>query len=157
MKKIFSIWLGLLIVLTGCTTTVEEPKYTQPIDYYEPDIESISDVEVVYKEPEPVETSSDVIEPETTTFRITAYCPCEKCSGNYGRNTSTGVTATEGRTIAVDPTVIPYGTEVIINGNTYVAEDCGGAIKGNKVDIFMNSKSECINWGVRNITLHILK
>lgn len=53
--------------------------------------------------------------------------------------TSTGVIAEEGKTIAVDPTVIPYGSKVLINGNEYVAEDCGGAIKGNKIDIFVES------------------
>lgn len=51
--------------------------------------------------------------------------------------TSTGVIAQEGRTIAVDPNVIPYGTEVLIDGNVYVAEDCGSAVKGNVIDIFV--------------------
>lgn len=62
-------------------------------------------------------------------------------------------------TIAVDPKVIPYGTKVYIPrfGKTFIAEDCGGGIKGNKIDIFMNSKAECREWGVRTITIHILK
>lgn len=51
--------------------------------------------------------------------------------------TATGVTAKEGRTIAVDPTIIPYGTRVIINNHEYVAEDCGGAVKGKVIDIFV--------------------
>ena len=61
-------------------------------------------------------------------------------------------------TIAVDPSVIPYGTKVYIPrfGKTFVAEDCGGAIKGNKIDIFMNSESECNSWGRRSITIQIL-
>lgn len=45
--------------------------------------------------------------------------------------------AIEGHTIAVDPTIIPYGTEVIIDGRVFVAEDCGGAVKGNVIDIFV--------------------
>lgn len=57
----------------------------------------------------------------------------------YSRLTSTGAIAEEGRTIAVDPTIIPYGSIVKINGNEYLAEDCGGAIKGNKIDIFVDS------------------
>ena len=57
----------------------------------------------------------------------------------YGRLTSTGAIAEEERTIAVEPTIIPYGTIVIIYGMEYVALDCVGAIKGNKIDIFVDS------------------
>ena len=57
----------------------------------------------------------------------------------YGRLTSTGAIAEEERTIAVDPSIIPYGSIVLINGKEYVAQDCGGAIKGDKIDIFVDS------------------
>ena len=72
-------------------------------------------------------------------------------------DTSTGTTPKFG-TIAVDPSVIPYGTKVYIPrfGQTFIAEDCGGGIKGNRIDIFMNSESECNSWGVRSITIEIL-
>ncbi len=62
--------------------------------------------------------------------------------------TSTGKKPKWG-TIAVDPTVIPYGTKVYIPqfNKTFIAEDCGGAIKGNKIDIFMNDESSVYNWG----------
>ncbi len=62
-------------------------------------------------------------------------------------------------TIAVDPTVIPYGTKVYIPkfDMVFTAEDCGGAIKGNKIDIFMNSKNESYTWGRRNIEIYILE
>ena len=69
-------------------------------------------------------------------FVITYYWPGEDV---YGRLTSTGAIAEEGRTIAVDPSIIPYGSIVLINGNEYVAQDCGGAIKGNKIDIFVDN------------------
>lgn len=68
-------------------------------------------------------------------FVITYYWPGED---KYGRLTSTGTIAEEGKTIAVDPTIIPYGSVVLINGNEYIAEDCGGAIKGNKIDVFVD-------------------
>ena len=76
-----------------------------------------------------------------------------------GTITATGTKPTFGRTIAVDPTIIPYGTRVYIPefDKTFIAEDCGGGIKGNKIDIYMNTEQECINWGVRNITIYILK
>lgn len=83
-------------------------------------------------------------------YKVTAYCPCEKCSEGYGRKTSTGVTATEGRTIAVDPTVIPYGTKVHIKGmGDFVAEDCGGDVKGKHIDIYFESHQDTIKFGVR--------
>lgn len=82
-------------------------------------------------------------------FSIYAYDPCEDCSGPYGYSTSTGVRAKEGRTIAVDPTVIPYGSIVIIDGHEYVAEDCGSSIKGKKIDVFMESHSATEQHGVK--------
>lgn len=79
------------------------------------------------------------------TFRLTGYCPCYKCSEGYGSMTATGVHASAGRTIAVDPRVIPYGSHVLINGHEYIAEDCGGAIKQNRIDIYFNSHREASN------------
>ena len=110
-------------------------------------------------ETQPTTTSTTTISTSTTTTTTTtssmkkmtvvatAYCPCEECSDGYGRKTSTGAIAQECRTIAVDPKVIPYGTAVIIDGNTYIAEDCGSAIKGNKIDIFFNSHEAVEKFG----------
>lgn len=67
-------------------------------------------------------------------FTTTYYWPGED---RYGKLTSTGAIAKEGKTIAVDPSIIPYGSIIKINGNEYIAEDCGGAIKGNKIDVFV--------------------
>ena len=96
-------------------------------------------------------------------FKITHYCICKKCCGkspshpSYGI-TATGTKATPGRTIAVDPRKIPYGTKVIINGHTYIAEDCGGAIKGNRIDICVSSHSEALQKGVKNnVPVYIVK
>ena len=84
----------------------------------------------------PVAASSDANLQDLGVFKITHYCPCSICCGPYSNGiTSTGVTATTNHTIAVDPSVIPYGSKVVINGQVYVAEDCGGARK--IVSIFM--------------------
>ena len=71
--------------------------------------------------------------------------------------TATGTVPKWG-TIAVDPKVIPYGSRVYIPefNKTFVAEDCGGAIKGNMIDIFMNSNKEAYNWGRRNIEIYVI-
>ena len=60
--------------------------------------------------------------------------------------------------IAVDPEVIPYGSLVYIPefDKTFIAEDCGGAIKGKRIDIFMNSETKCRKWGVRKINIEII-
>lgn len=89
------------------------------------------------------------------TVTATAYCPCAKCCGKSDGITATGTKATAGRTIAVDPSVIPYGTEVIINGITYVAEDCGGAITGNKIDIFFDNHEDALIFGKQTLIAYI--
>ena len=70
--------------------------------------------------------------------------------------TSTGTVPKWG-TIAVDPKVIPYGSKVYIPqfNKTFIAEDCGGAVKGNIIDIFMGSEAECYKWGRRTIDIYI--
>jgi 3D (Asp-Asp-Asp) domain-containing protein len=99
---------------------------------------------------------TEVVEPHYLgEFKLTAYCACENCCGKTDGITASGTIATEGRTIAVDPTVIPYGTEVTINGNTYVAEDCGGAIDGNRIDVYFDSHSEAWDFGVQYADVYL--
>ena len=75
--------------------------------------------------------------------------------------TATGITPVRNpnglSTIAVDPSIIPLGSKVYIPGyGEAIAADTGGAIKGHKIDLFLNSENECINWGRKNVTLHLL-
>lgn len=73
--------------------------------------------------------------------------------------TSTGTKPQVGRTIAVDPTVIPYGTKVYIPqfDKVFIAEDTGSAIRGNRIDIYMENDEICEQWGYKNITIYILE
>ena len=81
----------------------------------------------------------ELIKPYTLlTVSITAYCPCPSCCGIW-----------RGRTIATDPSVIPAGSKVVIDGHTYIAEDTGGGIKGNRIDIYFDTHQEALNWGVQ--------
>lgn len=91
-------------------------------------------------------------EPEyyTVTFETTAYCACSKCCGKSDGITASGTYATAGRTIAA-PSNYAFGTEIEINGNVYVVEDRGGAIKGNRIDIFFDSHSAANNYGRRTV------
>lgn len=106
----------------------------------------------------PVAVSSDASLKPLGTFKITHYCPCSICCGPWANGvTSTGVTATTNRTIAVDPTQIPYGSKVVINGQVYVAEDCGGAIKKNCIDIYVATHEEGEEKGVYYTDVYLLQ
>ena len=84
--------------------------------------------------------------------KITAYCPCSICCGKWANGiTATGVIAQEGRTVAVDPSVIPLGSEVEINGVIYIAENTG--VRGNAIDLFMNSHQTALQWGVQRMDI----
>lgn len=94
-----------------------------------------------------------------TNFTATAYCGCRKCNGKWtGQPTASGTGYKAGRTIAVDPKVIPLGSRVEINGKGgYIAEDTGSAIKGNIIDIYFNTHSEALQFGRRKVNVKILK
>lgn len=82
--------------------------------------------------------------------RLTAYEASEvSCGESADGITKTGTLVCAGKTIAVDPTIIPLGSKVLINGHTYTAEDIGGKVKGDHIDIYMNTVSECMNFGTR--------
>ncbi len=89
------------------------------------------------------------------TFSITAYCPYED---SWGSMTATGVRAKEGVTIAVDPKVIPYGTKIYIEGvGIRVAQDCGGLVKGNKIDLYFETIEAMNNWGLQKRDIWIVE
>lgn len=83
-------------------------------------------------------------------FRITAYWYGED---EYGALTSMGVKAQVNHTIAVDPQIIPYGSEIMIDGQIYVAEDCGGAVKNNVIDVWVEHQSN--SFGVKYKEIYI--
>ncbi len=89
-------------------------------------------------------------------FTLTGYCPCVKCCGKSDGITASGKKAKASHTIAVDKSVIPLGSKVLINGKVYVAEDVGGAIKGKKIDIFFNSHSEALAFGKQKGKVYLL-
>jgi 3D (Asp-Asp-Asp) domain-containing protein len=87
----------------------------------------------------------------STSFTVKAY------AYTGGGTTASGMKAAVGR-VAVDPRVIPLGTWLYIEGyGLCIAADTGGDIKGKTVDLYMNSESECRNWGVRSVTCYVLE
>jgi 3D (Asp-Asp-Asp) domain-containing protein len=88
--------------------------------------------------------------PEPMIFEATAYC-------YTGNRTATGTWPSRG-TIAVDPTIIPLGTRLFVEGyGEGIAEDTGGAIKGEILDLYMESESECWDWGRRQVEVKIIR
>ena len=90
-----------------------------------------------------------------TIYKITAYCPCSKCCGKATGRTASGTKATPGRTVAAS-SKYAFGTKLNIGGHIYTVEDRGGAITGNKIDIFVNSHSEAFQWGVRYLPVSVV-
>lgn len=87
-------------------------------------------------------------------FKLTAYCPCVICCEKWasppeGKISAIGVGEYQGVTFAVDPKVIPYGTKLYIDGvGVGIATDCGGAIKGNRIDVYFANHQDALNFGV---------
>lgn len=94
-------------------------------------------------------------------FTLTAYCPGHCCCGKWASGyTATGTLATEGRTIAVDPKVIPYGSHVLLiwpdgTQHSYIAEDCGGGVNGNHIDVFFNDHQAARVFGVQSARAYL--
>lgn len=115
-------------------------------------------------------TVESASEPELISlgeFTVTAYCPCVTCCGEWSKEhpsrvgtdyvqmTASGTIPEEGRTIGVDPNVIPYGTVVVIFGHEYVAEDSGAALNGNTIDIYFDSHDEALDFGRQTVEVFV--
>ncbi|GLC88093.1 LysM peptidoglycan-binding and 3D domain-containing protein [Lysinibacillus piscis] len=92
------------------------------------------------------------------TMRATAYTAyCAGCSGITANGTNIRANP-KLKVIAVDPRVIPLGTKVWVEGyGEAVAADTGGAIKGNKIDVFIPTEGQARQWGVKTVTVKILE
>lgn len=119
-------------------------------------IGSKADPKPVSNKAETVSRSNDSVAKEfyVTSTAYTAYC--NGCSGK----TATGVNLRENpnaKVIAVDPSIIPLGSKVYVEGYGYaVASDTGGAIKGNKIDVFFSDKGAAYRWGRKQVKIKVL-
>lgn len=144
-------FVGVLIWLeTG------KPNKSKPQDF--PLVEIVEKYQAVDFSCEKVKTESSQF---LGVFTLTAYCSCEKCCGEWAHNRpvddmgneivvgASGYRLVSNVSVAVDPAVIPYGTVLEIDGKTYIAHDCGGAIKGNRIDVYFADHKEALNFGVK--------
>lgn len=160
--NILSAVIGVIIAIPICIVAHKDeiiannvvPNEIVTIEYSTEN--PVVEVETIAKI-EPTTEEETIYRENLGAFVITAYCPCSKCCGEWADGiTSTGTVATEGRTIAVDPSVIPYGSVVEINGVNYIAEDCGGAIKKNRIDLYFDSHDDALEWGVQEHDVYML-
>lgn len=121
-----------------------------------------SDKPVLHELDEPVEEKHYPSSRNLGEFTLTAYCPCEKCCGKtpddpYYKVTASGTICEANRTVAVDTDVIPMGSILYINGYKYIAEDVGGAILGNHIDIYFDTHQEALEFGVQTADVYIFE
>lgn len=152
-KKILGLIFTLLVLAVPFSTYADSVNDCETIEIKELTQEEIDYVESIVSVNRPKENR---VEKNTThsyadlgTFKLTSYCSCDSCNYPYGGlPTAFGTDYVEGRTIAVDPRVIPLGTIVEINipgegWHQYRAEDTGGKIKGKRIDILVNAHGAC--------------
>ena len=166
----------IAMITTACCihidkTTKEKFKRTEKIPRELEDIQIVSqekleEIKNIVQEEEEEEEDFEELSVNTPktqnlgVYTVTAYCCCKKCCGKdtthplYGI-TASGTKAVEGRTIAVDPSLIPLGTTVYLNGRPYIAEDTGSAIKGNKIDLFINNHQRAQEFGVQEMEVKL--
>ena len=122
--------------------------------------------EIVIKEPidKIVQVQKNVTSRASTTrgdgttriFKVTAYCACIKCCGKTNGITASGTHATAGRTIATSKQ-FSFGTKLLINGVTYTVEDRGGAIQGDRIDVYFDTHQQALQWGVKYLPVQVVE
>ena len=141
MKSLLCVAIATLLL--SVTMTIQTESVAEPISVTEASTET---------------TTETTTEPPAKTMTVvaTAYCPCVKCCGKNDGITASGVKAKANHTIAVDRKVIPLGTRIIYNDIEYIAEDTGGAIKGNRIDIYFDNHSDALEFGRQTIEIEVL-
>ena len=89
-------------------------------------------------------------------YKITYYCACKQCCGKEDGITASGAKVQEGVTVAADTSKLPFGTKIYINGIGWrTVQDRGGAIKGNRLDIYIASHNDPKPYNVQNLDVWV--
>lgn len=118
---------------------------------------AVTETATTTPEPEPDE-------PEWIEAVATAYCPCERCCGEWALNrpngivyTASGAEAVQGVTIAADWSIYPPGTVLFIEGlGERTVHDRGGAIQGQKIDVYFESHDDALQFGRQTVRFYIV-
>ena len=139
-----------------------EENHTEENDESQDSGEDTSDAE---ESSESTEDSSDASEDQSSSestnsgqgkylgnFTLTAYCNCAQCCGTAGNLTASGTVPAAGRTVAMAG--VPFGTQLLINGNVYTVEDLGTPY--GHVDIFFDNHSDALSFGLQSAEVYQL-
>ena len=159
-KKVMCAALVLGCALTGFTvisTNVDESQdaTAAPISTIKEFNEAQKDIFIPAPEPDIVvveEKKPERILVSLGEYRISAYCPCEKCCLKSDGITASGTQATAGRTAAMNG--VPFGTKIVIDGHEYTVEDRGGGLGSKIIDIYFDTHEEALNsglWAMREV------
>jgi 3D (Asp-Asp-Asp) domain-containing protein len=167
-----NVMLGGMLIRQKQATAVWEAKYNaakaieiDAVQAYGELLGRVSEAEEPEVEPvveEPVDVASPPLE-SIGTFTVTAYCACEVCCGKWADGiTASGTVATEGRTVAADPSVLTLGEVIYMEGldgliGGFVVEDTGAGITGNRLDIFIADHQAATEYGVRELEVYQIK
>ena len=99
---------------------------------------------------------------QTVRMRVTAYCPCEKCCGEYSNGqTACGHKIRPGDVFVAADKKYSFGTEMLVagynNAEPVKVLDRGGAIRGNRLDVFFTSHEEALKWGVKYLDVKVCR
>lgn len=168
ISRIHNVSIADLMATNNLTSTVIYPNQELKVDSMgsatKPSTTQVTKTSVakpaITKASKKVETPSrSTSENAVKEFTVTATAYTAYCNGCSGI-TKTGINLKQNpdlKVIAVDPSVIKLGTKVHVEGYGYaIAGDIGGAIKGNKIDVFIPSKSDALEWGRKQVKIKIL-
>ena len=175
VKKVFLEIVGVLVVSAvfwGVLFALAEPFMSKGECVYGKDKNADlgqnnenKAVLVIAEEKEPVPEQPKRI--SLGEFKLTAYCSCRKCCGFWANGRpidengndivigASGERLYQGVSIAVDPAIIPYDSKVYIDGKEYISNDCGGAIKGNRIDVYFENHEDALDFGVRYANVEV--
>lgn len=153
-KKVMCAALVLGCALTGFTvtsTSVDESQdaIAAPISTIKEFNEAQTDIFIPAPEPDIVvveEEKPGKVLVSLGEYRISAYCPCEKCCLKFDGITASGTQATAGRTAAMNG--VPFGTKIVIDGHEYTVEDRGVGLGSKIIDIYFDTHDEALNSGL---------
>lgn len=148
----FGIWLVAKTPTVSCATNETFALSSAPAPF-SPDISA-----PIFKKEEP-KKAQPVAKKTSNKFwaETTAYCACMQCCGKTDGITASGVKAVQGVTVAADTSRLPFGTKLHIDGvGERIVQDRGGAIKGNRIDIYFDNHQEALQYGRRKVEVTIV-